>query len=88
MRVILAEEAAVAGKDPPIEDSDDYDIYDLDSAWLAWQWWNSSDGKTLPNGGGLLEQDEQLINDMMTIQWRKKLLELHHKANKAIEANG
>lgn len=52
--------------DPPI---------DLERAWSVWTLLSSTGWKHLPEAGGLLDQDELLMNDISIIEWLAGLIE-------------
>lgn len=52
-----------------------------DHAIRLWKWCHSLDWSHLPDAGGLLDQDERTMHDIMTIQWQYKLIKAHIEAN-------
>jgi hypothetical protein len=45
----------------------DVALYDLEMAWRAWILMEATDWRFLPCAGGLLDQPETLIADLLTI---------------------
>jgi hypothetical protein len=57
---------------------DPEEVWDVSDPQLAWKVYRLSEGTEwhfLPEGGGLINQDEALMDDLVTIAWRKGILE-------------
>lgn len=52
---------------------------EVEALWDLWKMMEALDWKHLPNAGGLLDQDEALMQDLMTISWRRDRLEARRK---------
>lgn len=60
---------------PVMEDEDeDWYLYDLEASWKVWVLLQGLDWSHLPYEGGILEQPEVLMNDLVTISWRKSII--------------
>jgi hypothetical protein len=59
--------------DPPGED-----------CYIAWQWCVSSDWKSLPEDGGLFDQDERLMNGVFLISARHRVIKEHMKVDRML----
>jgi hypothetical protein len=46
----------------------------VDKAWRAWSMMSATDWKHLPEGGGLLDQSEALMNDVLSIEFMHRRL--------------
>lgn len=68
------------------EEPDDWDPpTDPETAWTLWTLLRSIEWKHLPSEGGLLDQDEQLMSDIATIEWLSGLIEPMIKARYGLE---
>ena len=57
------------------EDTDDWILNDPDLAWRTWALMETTGWRFLPIEGGLLDQPETLIDDLMTMAWLYGLIE-------------
>lgn len=63
------------GRPPVAEEGDEeWRVFDLDGAFKVWCMLQGLDWSHLPYEGGLLEQPEALMNDLLTISWRKNII--------------
>jgi hypothetical protein len=51
------------------EDTDDWMLNDPSLAWDTWTLMEATGWKHLPHVGGLLDQPQALMDDLMTIAW-------------------
>lgn len=56
------------------EEDEEWRVHDLEGAFKIWCLLQGLDWGHLPYGGGLLDQPEALMNDLVTISWRKGII--------------
>jgi hypothetical protein len=55
----------------------------VDEYFHLWQLVAGLDWKVLLNGGGILDQDELMLENILNIEARKRQFEAHQKVNEA-----
>lgn len=57
------------------EDPDDWRLNDPDLAWRTWTLMQATGNRFLPCAGGLLDQPESLMDDLLTLSWLSGIIE-------------
>lgn len=57
------------------DDSAEWGLVDPEVSWQVYKLMEALDWKFLPYAGGLLDQPEWLIHDLLVISWRKRVVE-------------
>jgi len=75
---------AKAKKDPDFEEDGKVIVWDLNhevvEVWNLWKMMEALDWRFLPSAGGMLDQPEALMEDLLTISWRRDVIESRRKA--------
>lgn len=72
--------------DKGLVDTDEFDAPDP-ALVEVWAFMKATDWSQLPELGGYLDQSEWLMQQLMLIEWRSRILKAHDEANNADKRN-